>query len=39
MAQNEFIPIETFDQFVMKKMGTRPGKRIFFQNSDATEEK
>jgi septal ring factor EnvC (AmiA/AmiB activator) len=23
----------------MKKMGTRPGKRIFFQNSDGTEEK
>lgn len=30
LRQNEYIPHETFEMFVAKKLNKRPGKRIMF---------
>ena len=34
MKQNEFIPRETFETFVNRKLGNRTGKRIYFPEQD-----
>ena len=34
MQQNEFIPRETFEAFMAKQMGLRPGKRMQFPVAD-----
>ena len=32
MKQNEYLCNETFENFVMKKLKLRPGKRMIFPN-------
>ncbi len=39
MSQNEFIPHETFEAFVIRKTGGRMGKRMIFPEKNHQNDK